>query len=223
MGRISKAKESAKPSTQKINGVDISATEQQTSESSAPAQAVQGAVTQAGDDRPSFQPREGSGGKESISIPLKDGKADIDALSEKRLERLRSVLATPEARRKILLTDKADSSEPRITVKAMPPLFGAVGFIEGMAVSFVAKVPRDVAIGIMMPTDEEFNKIAPLAAEVLESSAPAWLRKWLLSDNAKIGQLIMMLFEMHQSKLAQIQQWKAQQAQPGAKQAEVVQ
>lgn len=160
------------------------------------------------DERAPFVPRNGeSTEKQSVTVPLKDGKLDFESLSDKRVEKLRVALSTPEARRKLGLV-QGQPGEAGITVKAMGPLFGALGVVEGIAVSFSAKIPRDVAISIMMFNDVEFAKVAPLAASVLERSAPAWLRKMLLSENAEIGQLVIALFQIHQSKLEQIKQWK---------------
>jgi hypothetical protein len=161
------------------------------------------------DERAPFVPRSNgdSNEKQSVTVPLKDGKLDLESLSDKRVEKLRVALSTPEARRKLGLV-QGQPGEAGITIKTMGPLFGALGVMEGIAVSFSAKIPRDVAISIMMFNDVEFAKVAPLAAAVLERSAPAWLRKMLLSENAEIGQLVIALFQIHQSKLEQIKQWK---------------
>jgi len=159
------------------------------------------------DERPDFVPRETQGNRQSVTIPLKDGKLDIDSLSEKRTDSLKTILSTPEARRKLGLIQS--QGEPGgITIKAMGPLFGVLGFAEGMAVSISAKIPRDVAISIMMVNDQEFAKVAPLAARILERSAPAWLRNLLLSENAEIGEFLIAMFHIHQGKLEQIKQWK---------------
>lgn len=160
------------------------------------------------DERANFVPRDTPGGsKQSITIPLKDGRLDIEALTDKRTDSLRLALATPEARKKLGLI-QGQAGEQGITAKAIGPLFGALGVLEGMAVSISAKIPRDVAIGIMMLNDQEFAKVAQPTANVLERMAPAWLRKMLLSENAELGQLLITFFRIHQAKLEQIKQWK---------------
>lgn len=160
------------------------------------------------DERANFVPRDASGGsKQSITIPLKDGRLDIEALTEKRTDSLRLALATPEVRKKLGLV-QGQTGEQGITTKVVGRLFGVLGIAEGMAVSISAKIPRDVAIGIMMLNDQEFAKVAQPTANVLERMAPAWLRKMLLSENAELGQLLITFFQIHQAKLEQIKQWK---------------
>lgn len=160
------------------------------------------------DSRPAFVPREPVADRQSVTVPLKDGKLDFEALTDKRAEKLKAVFSTPEARRKLGLVQGGQSEAGGITTKIVAPLFGILGTAEGMAVSISAKIPRDVAISIMMLTDEEYREIAPLTASVLEKNAPMWLRNLLLSDKAEIGQLLMALFRIHQSKLEQIKAWK---------------
>lgn len=165
-------------------------------------------IQESEDSRPAFVPREPIIDKQSVvTIPLKDGKLDLEALTDKRTEKLKAVLSTPEARRKLGLV-QGQSEAGGITTKVVAPLFAILGTTEGMAVSISAKIPRDVAISIMMLTDEEYKEIAPLMASVLEKNAPMWLRNLLLSDKAEIGQLLMALFRIHQSKLEQIKAWK---------------
>lgn len=164
-------------------------------------------IQESEDDRPAFVPREPVADRQSVTVPLRDGKLDLEALTDKRVEKLKAVLSTPEARRKLGLVQGQSEAEG-ITTKVVARLFGILGTAEGMAVSISAKIPRDVAISIMMLTDEEYREIAPLTASVLEKNAPMWLRNLLLSDKVEIGQLLMALYRIHQSKLEQIKAWK---------------
>lgn len=174
------------------------------------------------DTRPEFRPREAREGEvTSVTIPLVDGKIDFEKMRDKTLERLKGVVTNPEARRKLGLV--RDESEPRITVEALKPVFAAVGIAEGLAVAWTAKIPAQMAIPIMMFNDEEFSETAPVAADILEKSAPQWLRTLILSDNAKLGQLAMLLFKIHQRKLAQIKALKMEMATQPQPQPQAVQ
>jgi hypothetical protein len=180
-------------------------------QSEQPGQPAEEANSTPVDQRADFTPRaEPSGESTSVTIPLKDGKINLEKMRDKTLETLRSALDSSEARVRLGL--EWEKGAQRITEQAIAPLLGVLGLVEGLAVSMLAKVPREIGMQVMQYSDEEFAQIAPLAAEVLEESAPAWLRKFLLSDNAKIGQLAMVLFSVHQKKLAMLKEWKRQQA-----------
>jgi len=176
---------------------------------------------QARDERPPFIPRTSSEKTAtSVSIPLlADGTADIDKMREGTLEKLRTAVSSRAARQKLGLAK--DESQQSITAEIAAGFLGFTGMIEGAAVSFIAKIPPDVAMPLMQYSDDELNAVAPLMAEVLEEQAPAWLRRFLLSSNAKMGQLGMLLFQIHRQKLALIKQWKAENPQGQPKQVPV--
>jgi hypothetical protein len=212
----------------KTNSVDhdVKAPSTETAEATSPADSTVASPASAPepDSRPPFKPKgEGGSGdtKTAVSFRL-DGEGKIldstrDATWQTAAEAIRK---TPGAARKLGLGPR-DGSEPTITAKAVQPLFAMLGLAEGAAVAYAAKIPIQHGIAIMMLSDAEMAEVAPLAAEVLEAQAPAWLRAFLLSDNAKIGQLLSVLFRIHQAKLAQIKEYKLQMAeqragQPGA-------